>query len=146
MLSKNRTRPKSSTSFPSENISSYTNADRIKRSYEKAVKKYPPSFLNRMDIQAVKKKINPILSRNNVEFAGVFGSYAKGTAKKGSDIDIVVRFSSPKTLFDLAGLQQELSKILRKKVDLGMEKSIHPYIRPNVAKDLKILYGQRRYL
>jgi len=81
-----------------------------------------------------------------VEFAGLFGSYARGEAKKSSDLDIVVRFSAPKTLFDLVGLQQELSKKLGKKVDLGIEKSIHPYVRPNVAKDLKIVYGQRRYL
>jgi|SRR3989344_4759863 len=99
-----------------------------------------------MNIELVKKKITPILTRNNVEFAGVFGSYARGSAKRKSDIDMVVRFSTPKTLFDLAGIQQELTKALGKKVDLGTEKSIHPYLRPNVAKDLKVLYGQRRYL
>jgi len=97
-------------------------------------------------MEVVKKKIIPILARNNIEFAGLFGSYARGSAKRKSDIDMVVRFSTPKTLFDLAGVQQELTKALGKKVDLGMEKSIHPYIRPNIAKDLKVLYGQRRYL
>jgi len=57
----------------------------------------------------------PILEGNDVEFAGIFGSYAKGDEKKDSDIDMLVRFRIPKSLFDIVGLELELSTILKKR-------------------------------
>lgn len=92
------------------------------------------------------EKIKQILLKNNVEFAGVFGSYARGEHRPDSDIDILVRFSAPKSLFDLAGLEIELSESLGKKVQIVTEKYLHPYLQPYVSKDLQVLYGQRRYL
>jgi uncharacterized protein len=96
------------------------------------------------DIKGIEKKITPILKRNDVEFAGVFGSYARGEAKENSDIDIIVRFSAPKGFFGLIGLERELSETLGIKVDLGTEGTVHPLIVPDVKKDLKVIYGQRQ--
>lgn len=92
------------------------------------------------------KKITPILKSNGVEFAGVFGSFARGEEKENSDIDLVVRFSPQKRigLFGFVGIQQDLSDILNRKVDLFTEDGIDKYIREEVAKDLKVLYGQRQ--
>ncbi|HJX34589.1 MAG TPA: nucleotidyltransferase domain-containing protein [Desulfatiglandales bacterium] len=48
---------------------------------------------------------------------GLFGSYAKGTQKDDSDIDLLVEFEEPR--FDyLAGLQIYLEKRLNKKIEL----------------------------
>lgn len=97
-------------------------------------------------IVTLEKKITPILKSNDVEFAGVFGSFARGEEKPDSDIDIVVRFSPQKRVgfIALIGLEQTLSGILDRKVDLLTERGIHPYIKEYVSKDLKILYGQRQ--
>jgi uncharacterized protein len=47
-------------------------------------------------ISSIKKKIIPILKRNHVVKAGIFGSYARGEAKRKSDIDILVQFKKEK--------------------------------------------------
>lgn len=90
----------------------------------------------------VKKKILPILNRNDVEFAGIFGSYARGEADIDSDVDILIRFKTPKSLLDIIGLELELSDSLNRKVDLVTEAALCPHIQKNVLKDLQSIYGQ----
>ena len=51
------------------------------------------------------RKIAFILRKNGVVKAGIFGSYARGEAKKNSDIDILIKFKGSKSLFDLSGLK-----------------------------------------
>jgi len=49
----------------------------------------------------------------------LFGSYADGTAKQNSDVDVLVEFGKrPITLLDLCGFQQELSELLNVNVDI----------------------------
>lgn len=68
---------------------------------------------------------------------GLFGSYAKDTANENSDIDIVVDMPSDfDAFFDLKDF---LEKELRKSIDLGLEKSMRPFIK-NAIKD-DILYA-----
>jgi predicted nucleotidyltransferase len=38
------------------------------------------------------------------EVIGIFGSYARGEEKAGSDVDVLVNFDDGATLFDLVGL------------------------------------------
>ena len=97
-------------------------------------------------IEEIKEKITPLLKLNDVEFAGIFGSYAREENRPESDLDILVRFSKPKSLFDLVGLEMEISDRLGRKADVVTEKYLHPYLHSQVSKDLKILYGQRRYI
>ena len=85
----------------------------------------------------------PILRRNGVEFAGIFGSYARGEAKGDSDVDVLVRFSIPKSLTEVIGLERELSSAVRIKVEIITQKSLHPYIAKNALNDLKVIYGER---
>lgn len=86
-------------------------------------------------IPTIKKKIRPILKRSDVRRAGVFGSIARGEAKKSSDIDILVEFEKGKSLFDLVALEIKLEKALRRKVDLLTYKSIHPLLRNRILKE-----------
>lgn len=97
-------------------------------------------------LELIKKIIVPILKNNDAEFVGVFGSYARGENKPESDIDVLVRFSKTKSMFDLVGLEIELSNKLDRKVQIVSERYLHPYIRSEAIRDLKIFYGQRQYL
>lgn len=74
---------------------------------------------------------------------GIFGSMARGTAKKKSDIDLIVRFSKRKSLLALVRLERTLSEALGRKVDLLTEASISPYMRARVLKEMKVLYDAR---
>lgn len=89
------------------------------------------------------KEISAILENNDVEFAGLFGSYARGEETSDSDVDILVRFKEPKSLLDLVGLERELSEALDKKVDLVTEGGLCRHIKSDVLKDLQPIYGRR---
>lgn len=86
------------------------------------------------EIDAIKEKIVPTLKSNDVKRAAIFGSFANGTAKKTSDIDILVEFSKPKGL-GFISLKLALEEKLKRKVDLLTYASINPYIRERVLKE-----------
>ena len=90
------------------------------------------------------QSIIPILQQNDVEFAGVFGSRARGDAREDSDLDLLIRFSKPKGFVKFIHLENELSRILNVKVDLVTERSLKEYVRPRVLQDLRIIYGTKQ--
>lgn len=67
-------------------------------------------------IDEYKGRIVPVLLKNDVDKAGIFGSFARNKAGVESDIDILVRFKGRKSLFDLARLKLEPEKEARRKV------------------------------
>lgn len=85
--------------------------------------------------QINKQKLVRILKNNNVAKAGLFGSQAKGTAKKNSDVDLLISFRGSKSLLDLIGLKQELEDSFKKKFDVITYKSIHPLLRDSILKE-----------
>ena len=95
-------------------------------------------------IEKIKNKAVPILKSSGVEFAGIFGSCARGDADERSDIDLLVRFTSRKSLLDLVHLENTLSDVLNRKVDVVTEGFISPYIKEYVFNDLKPFYGERQ--
>ena len=87
-----------------------------------------------VDFEEMKKQIVKVLKRNGVVRAGVFGSYARGEAKEGSDVDILVE--PPKGIgFGFVGIQFELEDELKKKVDLLTYKGLSPHLREYILKD-----------
>ena len=85
------------------------------------------------EIENIKKKILPILKKNKVSRAGIFGSYARGEQTKDSDVDILIEAEG--SLFDLVGIELELKKNLRKKVDLLTYKSINPKLKKIILNE-----------
>ena len=93
----------------------------------------------------LKEKLVRICKENEVVFVSVFGSFARGEQKKGSDVDIAIEFekNSKKDLLDLVHLEYEMKKILGEKVDLGIFSSISPHIIDDVKKEMKVIYEKR---
>ena len=81
-------------------------------------------------------KIRRILKKSGATKAAVFGSYARNEQKKGSDIDILVEINDKKSLLDFIGIQLELEKALKKKVDLVEYECIKPLIKDSVLSSL----------
>ncbi|MGE4518609.1 MAG: nucleotidyltransferase family protein [Desulfobacteraceae bacterium] len=88
----------------------------------------------------VKNIIIDICKKNDISKACLFGSAARGEETESSDIDILIKFSKPKSLIFLAGIERILSESVGQKVDLVTENSLSPYIRENVLKDMEIIY------
>jgi predicted nucleotidyltransferase len=88
--------------------------------------------------------VNAVLSsfgKDKVQKAYLFGSYARGEAKKESDVDILVEPGEKLTLFDLGRINGELSEKLGKAVDtIASLDDLDPRMRSRVLHDRKILY------
>jgi len=68
---------------------------------------------------------------------GIFGSFARGDNKKGSDIDILVEFKEAPSLLTLIKLENDLSEILGIKVDLVTTGALkNKRIKRSIKKDL----------
>lgn len=92
-----------------------------------------------MDKKVV-SRIVKILKKNDVVKAGIFGNYARGEAKKNSDIDILIKFKRRKSLYDLVGVERELKSALKKDVGLLTYNSINPLLKNIILKEeVKIL-------
>lgn len=87
------------------------------------------------------KKIVSMLTKNGAKKITLFGSYARGEEKKGSDVDIIVEFRGRKSLLDIVGIEQEVSKNTGVKIDLLTPKSLSPYISKKILGESKVLYA-----
>ena len=96
-----------------------------------------------MSTKNLKKKIIPILKRQAVVKAAVFGSFARGESKKKSDIDLLVKFKGPKSLLDVLGLEFELEEKVGKKFDLVEYQSVHPRMKKSILEDEIVIYEKR---
>ncbi|MEM4335562.1 MAG: nucleotidyltransferase family protein [Candidatus Anstonellales archaeon] len=91
----------------------------------------------------IRKKISSafsyISSRYKVSAMYVFGSFSKGVENKKSDIDILVEFSQPVSLFTFLSLKNFLEELLGRKVDLVTRKAIRNDMRDKIlAEAVKI--------
>ena len=93
-----------------------------------------------MIIEEIKKKVAPILKESWVEYAGVFGSAARGEDTPESDIDIIVSVKKPISVYQFIALKYKLEEILGKKVDLVSKNSINKYVKPYIEKDIVDIY------
>ncbi len=90
----------------------------------------------KMDIIEILKKHKDIIEKKyTVKKIGIFGSYAKGTQKKSSDIDILVELETP-TYNNFIDLAFYLEELYGKKIDLITMKGLSPYIFPYVEKEV----------
>ena len=86
------------------------------------------------NISRIKSKIIPLLRKNKVKKAGIFGSYVRGEQKKDSDIDILIE--PPRGMgFGFIRFERELSKELGKKVDLLTYNGIYHLLRKRILKE-----------
>ena len=65
----------------------------------------------------------------------VFGSYVRHEQRRDSDLDILVTFNKPPSLFKIVRLENHLSDILSVKVDLVMKDSLKPAIGKNILRE-----------
>jgi hypothetical protein len=70
-----------------------------------------------------------------VRSLALFGSVARGEDRPGSDIDLLVEFSRPTSLFELFELRRRLEEILGHRVDLVPKDGLKPRIRDAVLKE-----------
>ena len=77
------------------------------------------------------------ISKFGVKEIGIFGSYARGDQTPQSDIDIIVKFrDGEKSYKSFINLSFFLEELFNKRIDLLTEKSISPFIKPYIDKEV----------
>jgi predicted nucleotidyltransferase len=77
--------------------------------------------------------------RYHVKELGIFGSYVRGEAGEGSDIDILVEFDVVPGLLKFIELEEYLSELLGIKVDLVRKKSVREELKDSILEEVVMI-------
>ncbi len=91
--------------------------------------------------EEIRQRLLPVLKRHDVIRAAIFGSFARGEAEAGSDLDILVDLPGTKSLLDLVALKLDLEAELGREVDVLTYQALHPRIRDRVLREQVVIYG-----
>ncbi|MDX2180966.1 MAG: nucleotidyltransferase family protein [Bryobacteraceae bacterium] len=81
-------------------------------------------------------------ARYRVKELAVFGSIARGEAGPDSDIDLLVEFEPDARIgWEFFDLEDDLTHLFRRKVDLGTKRSLKPWVRASVLREAQLLYA-----
>ncbi len=86
-------------------------------------------------LQSKRSQILQIAARHGAQKVRVFGSVARGTARRDSDIDFLVEMEEGRSLLDHAALVLDLERLLKRSVDVASERGLRPLVRKGVLKD-----------
>lgn len=93
-----------------------------------------------MTFTKISEIIKPVFQKYGVKSADLFGSYARGEQTPDSDIDIIVD-RGPVRGLEFIGLQEELSAVLQKKVDLQPIDCMSERFLAKIQKDRVNVYA-----
>ena len=85
----------------------------------------------------------PIAQSHQVDSLRLFGSYARGEATPGSDLDFVISRGEVSSLLKLAGLQTALADAFHKKVDLLTDDSLEADFQAAIQADEVMIYERQ---
>ena len=85
-------------------------------------------------LQSKRAQILTIAARHGARKVRVFGSVARGTARRNSDIDFLVEMEEGRSLLDHAALILDLERLLKRSVDVASERGLRRLVRKHVLK------------
>jgi predicted nucleotidyltransferase len=91
--------------------------------------------MERDQILALLKSRRRQLKKYGVHSLSVFGSVARGQARKNSDVDILVDFEKPVGLFEYARLKMYLEDVLGREVDLVTPEALRKELREDILRE-----------
>jgi predicted nucleotidyltransferase len=96
------------------------------------------------EISIPKDALARFCRERGIRLLAVFGSALRADFGPDSDIDLLVEFEPDRipTLFDIAGMEQELSALLGgRKVDLRTPEDLSRYFRDRVLAEAEVQYA-----
>ena len=90
-------------------------------------------------IESKREDILRIAANHGVREVSVFGSFARGEEKPGSDIDFLVKAGEKTSAWFPTGLIKDLETLLGRKVDVVTEDSIYWLLRRRILKEAQPL-------
>jgi predicted nucleotidyltransferase len=94
------------------------------------------------NIAVPQQELTEFCHRHQVRRLSVFGSVLRDDFGPRSDVDVLVEFEleASVSLFDLGGMQVELSELLGRDVDLKTPGFLSRYFRQRVLDEARVLY------
>lgn len=90
------------------------------------------------DIMDKLRALKPTLMKEmKIKRLRVFGSVARGEAKEGSDVDLIVDFEEVPDLFTFAGMRRKVSENIQTPVDFMTERSLHPLMKDQILSEAR---------
>jgi len=86
-------------------------------------------------LRSKRAEILKIAARHGARKVRVFGSVARGTARRNSDVDFLVDMEEGRSLMDRAALILDLERLLKRSVDVASERGLRRVVRKEVLKD-----------
>lgn len=93
------------------------------------------------DIEIAREKIVHFCRRHHIRKLALFGSVLRADFGPQSDIDVLVEFDPEhKPGLDFFAMEDELTGIMGRKVDLNTPQWLSPYFREAVEREAEIQY------
>jgi len=87
-------------------------------------------------------RLAAICDRYGIAELKIFGSQARGTARPGSDVDVLYTLRPGRRLgWEIEQLTDELAELFGGRVDLVSSRALHPLLRPSVLAEARPLYA-----
>ena len=91
-------------------------------------------------IDELRQIIAPIAREHGVESVSLFGSYSKGMASSGSDVDLIIEKGRLHSLFQLSGFRLAVEDALKLPVDLVTSEASDHVFLDMISRDEVSLY------
>lgn len=92
--------------------------------------------MTKAEILDVLRRSEPELRAKGVRHAGLFGSTARGEARPGSDIDIMIDLDPEASLWHYAGVKLFIEDMFDGPVDVVDRNGLKPHVKPDAIADL----------
>jgi predicted nucleotidyltransferase len=92
-------------------------------------------------VKEIKDIVGGVARQYGVEQVALFGSYARGEAKQGSDIDLRIDKGRLRGLFQLSGFHLDLEEKFNTSVDVLTTDSLSEKFLKRIRREEIILYG-----
>lgn len=94
--------------------------------------------------RAIITALRELPQQHNIRKVSLFGSCARGSVDKTSDVDLLVEFIEPASLFEMHDIEQVFSQSLNRPVDLTTPDGLSKHIKSQVLSEAQTLYEQGR--
>ena len=100
--------------------------------------------MGKLHVVIPKEKLAEFCKRNHIRKLSIFGSALRENLGPDSDIDLLVEFDPDNIpgLIRLAGMENELSEILERKVYIRTAQDLSRYFRQDVIKSSEVQYAE----
>ena len=97
--------------------------------------------MTRHGIDIPTDRITDFCRRHHIRKLSIFGSILRDDFGADSDVDVLVEFEpGARTGFAFFGMQEELSQMIGRRVDLSTPGFLSKYFRDEVLREAQVLY------